>query len=146
MHLHMFSTSDKHGFHFDTVQMPLNVMDAHFRSFARAVVPAATKRGTAVLAMKTMGFGYVLQSNTVSPLECLHYAMSLPVSVVITGMDKYAYLDQAFEAVRTYQPLDQKRVAALLDRTRGAAAEGQYELYKVSEHFDGTTKHPEWMG
>ncbi len=146
MHLHMFEVADKHGFHFDTVQMPVNVMDAHFRSFARAVIPAATRRGVAVLAMKTMGYGYVLKSNTVSPIDCLHYAMSLPASVVITGMDKFEYLDQAFEAVRTYHPLDRKEVAALLDKTRVAAAEGKYELYKVSEHFDGTAKHPEWMG
>ena len=146
MHLHMFEVADKHGFHFDTVQMPLNVMDAHFRSFAREVVPAATRRGVAVLAMKTMGFGFVLKSNTVSPIECLHYAMSLPVATVITGMDKFEYLDQAFEAVRTYRPLDQKQVAALLDRTLVAAAEGKYERYKISEYFDGTTKHPEWMG
>ena len=146
MHLHMFDVADKHGFHFDTVQMPINVMDAHFRSFARLVVPAATRRGVAVLAMKTMGYGFVLKSKTVDPIECLHYAMSLPASVVITGMDKYEYLDQAFEAVRTYRPLDGKQAAALLERTRVAAAEGRYELYKVSEYFDGTTHHPEWMG
>ncbi len=146
MHLHMLEVADKHDFHFDTVQMPLNVMDAHFRSFAREVVPAATRRGVGVLAMKTMGFGFVLKSNTVSPVECLHYAMSLPVATVITGMDKFEYLDQACEAVRTYQPLDQKQVAALLDRTRVAAADGKYERYKISEYFDGTTKHPEWMG
>ncbi len=146
MHLHMFAVADKHDFHFDTVQMPLNVMDAHFRSFARAVVPAATRRGVAVLAMKTMGYGFVLKSKTVDPIECLHYAMSLPASVVITGMDKFEYLDQAFEAVRTYRPLDQKQVAALLERTRVAAADGKFEKYKISEYFDGTTHHPEWMG
>ncbi len=146
MHLHMFATADQHGFHFDTVQMPLNVMDAHFRSFARAVVPAATRRGVAVLAMKTMGCGDLLKSNTVPPVDCLHYAMSLPVATVITGMDKFEYLDQACEAMRTYQPLDRKQVAALLDKTRVAAAEGKYERYKVSEHYDGTAHHPEWMG
>ncbi len=146
MHLHMFETADKHGFHFDTVQMPLNVMDAHFRSFARAVVPAANKRGTAVLAMKTLAFGLILKSNTADPVECLHYAMSLPVATVITGMDKFERLDQACEAVRTFAPLDKKQVAALLDRTREAAAEGKFEKYKISEYFDGTTKHPEWMG
>ncbi len=146
MHLHMFEVADKHDFHFDTVQMPLNVMDAHFRSFARAVVPAATRRGVAVLAMKTMGYGFVLKSKTVDPIECLHYAMSLPASVVITGMDKFEYLDQAFEAVRTYRPFDQKQAAALLERTRVAAADGKFEKYKISEYFDGTTHHPEWMG
>ncbi len=146
MHLHMFEVADKHGFHFDTVQMPLNVMDAHFRSFARLVVPAATRRGVGVLAMKTLGFGFVLDSKTVDAIECLHYAMSLPASVVITGMDKFERLEQACEAVRTFEPLDRKAVAALLDRTRIAAAEGKYERYKISEYFDGTTKHPEWMG
>ena len=146
MHLHMFETADRHGFHFDTVQMPLNVMDAHFRSFARAVVPAATRRGTAVLAMKTMGFGHILKSKTVDPIECLHYAMSLPVATVITGMDKFERLDQACEAVRTFQPVSASVVDVLLERTREAAADGRYEKYKVSEYFDGTTKHPEWMG
>ena len=146
MHLHMFAVADKHGFHFDTVQMPLNVMDAHFRSFAREVVPAATRRGVAVLAMKSLACGDLLASNTVAPVDCLHYAMSLPVATVITGMDKFQYLDQACEAMRTYQPLDQKQVAALLDRTRVAAAEGRYERYKISDRYDGTVKHPEWMG
>ena len=146
MHLHMFETADKHGFHFDTVQMPLNLMDAHFRSFARLVVPAATRRGTAVLAMKTMGFGFILKSKTVDPIECLHYAMSLPVATVITGMDQSERLDQACEAVRTFAPLGSQQVGELLDRTREAAADGKYEKYKISEYFDGTTKHPEWMG
>ena len=146
MHLHMFETADKHGFHFDTVQMPLNVMDAHYRSFARAVVPAATRRGVAILAMKSMACGDLLKSDTAAPVDCLHYAMSLPVATVITGMDKFQYLDQACEAMRTYQPLNQKQVAALLDKTRVAAAEGKYERYKISEHYDGTAKHPEWMG
>ena len=146
MHLHMFEVADKHGFHFDTVQMPLNVMDAHYRSFARAVVPAATRRGVGVLAMKSMACGDLLKSDTVPPIDCLHYAMSLPVATVITGIDKFQYLDQACEAMRTYQPLDRKQVAALLDKTRVAAAEGRYERYKVSERYDGTAKHPEWMG
>jgi aryl-alcohol dehydrogenase-like predicted oxidoreductase len=76
VHLRMFETADKHGFHFDTVQMPINVMDAHFRSFLHGVAPVAQERGTAILAMKTFGDPYILQSNTVTPTEALHFGLN----------------------------------------------------------------------
>ena len=112
VHLRMLQTAEKHGFHFDTVQMPLNVMDAHFRSFGRNVVPVAVEQGIGVLGMKPMGSGQILISKTVTPIECLHYAMSLPTSVVITGIDSLKILDQAFEAVKTFQPLNSEQLAA----------------------------------
>ena len=146
IHLRMFDVARQHDFHFDTVQMPLNLMDAHFRSFSREVVPRAVKEGTAVLAMKTMGGGILLKSRTVEPIDCLHYAMSLPVATVITGMDKPERLDQAFEAVRTYKPLDRERLAALMEQTRVAAETGKFEVYKTTTHFDGTTHNPQWLG
>ena len=96
----------------------LNVMDAHYRSFAKLVVPELVKQGTAVLGMKSMGNGIILKSKTVTPIECLHYALNLPTSVVITGMDSMEILDQAFEAIRTFQPLSESDLAALLDKTR----------------------------
>ena len=85
VHLYMLDVAKKHSFHFDSAQMPLNVMDAHFRSFAQLVVPRLLAEGTGVLAMKTFGDSYILDSKTVEPIQCLHYGLNLPVSVVITG-------------------------------------------------------------
>jgi aryl-alcohol dehydrogenase-like predicted oxidoreductase len=134
------------GFDFDTVQMPLNVMDAHFRSFEKLVLPELVKQQIGVLGMKSMGSGVILKSQTVSAIDCLHYALNLPTSVVITGIDSMEILDQAFEAARTFQPMTAAAVAALLAKTAGAASEGKYELFKTSSVFDSTAQHPEWLG
>ena len=146
VHLRMLEVAAQNDFHFDTAQMPINLMDAHFHSFSSQVVPRLVQQGIGVLAMKTMGGGQLLKSKTVEPIDYLHYAMSLPVSTVIAGIDKQEILDQAFEAVRTYQPLDQERLAALMDKTRVAAARGVFELYKTTNHFDGTAQNPHWLG
>jgi aryl-alcohol dehydrogenase-like predicted oxidoreductase len=146
VHLYMLEIAARHGFQFDTVQMPLNVMDAHYRSFERLVLPELLKRNIGVLGMKSMGSGVILKSKTVSAIECLHYALNLPTSVVITGIDSLAILDQAFEAARTFQPMPPEDVAALLAKTAVAAAEGKYELFKTSAYFDSTAEHPEWLG
>jgi aryl-alcohol dehydrogenase-like predicted oxidoreductase len=146
VHLRMLETAQKHNFHFDTVQMPINVMDAHFRSFTKEVMPVAIKQGIGVLAMKTFGDNFILKSNTVKPIEALHYGLTQPVSVVITGIDSMPILDQAIEAARTFQPLTQTQVASLLDRTRDAASEGKFELFKTTSHFDGTAANPKWLG
>jgi aryl-alcohol dehydrogenase-like predicted oxidoreductase len=144
--LRMFDTADKHSFHFDTVQMPINVMDAHFRSFLNEVAPVAQKHGTAILAMKTFGDPYILQSNTVTPMEALHFGLNSPASVVITGIDSPAILDQAFQAVQSFRPLDQQQVAAILAKTKEAALTGKFELFKTSSQFDGTITNPSWLG
>ncbi|MEH1842434.1 MAG: aldo/keto reductase [Nostoc sp.] len=146
IHLQMLETAAQNGFRFDTVQMPLNVMDAHFRSFENQVLPVLVKNNIGVLGMKSIGESYILRSNTVSAIECLHYAMNLPTSVVITGIDSMRILDQAFEAVRTFEPMDRARVAALLARTREAAAKGQYERYKTTTQNDSTAMNPAWLG
>ena len=146
VHLRMLEIATQNNFRFDAVQMPLNVMDAHFRSFEQQVLPVLVKNQIGVLGMKSMGDPYVLRSNTVSPIECLHYAMNLPTSVVITGIDSMQLLDQAFEAVRTFKPMDSAQVAAMLNRTRAAAAKGQYELYKTTNQFDSTAMNPSWLG
>jgi len=146
IHLKMLDVARKNHFHFDTVQMPLNVMDAQFRSFAKEVLPVLVQEGIGVLGMKPMGGGVILQSKAVTPIECLHYALNLPTSVVITGMDSMERLDQALEAVRTFKPLSQEQLAALLSRTAAAAANGKYELFKTETRFDGTVQHPEWLG
>ncbi len=146
VHLRMLETAQKHNFHFDTVQMPVNVMDPHFRSFTKEVMPVALKQGIGVLAMKTFGDPYILQSNTVQPIEALHYGLTMPVSVVITGIDNTQVLNQALEAARTFKPLDQAQISSLLARTASAAADGKFELFKTTPHYDGTAQNPKWLG
>ena len=146
IHLYMLKVAADHGFHFDAAQMPLNVMDAHFRSFAHLVVPELVQQEIGVLGMKSMGDGVILKSKTVSPMECLHFAMSLPTSVVITGIDRPAILDQAIEAAKTFKPMNRDQVAQLLAKTREVAMAGEYELFKTSSHFDSTAKNPDWLG
>ena len=141
----MLEIAESHGFHFDTLQMPLNVMDAHFRSFEKEVLPVANRRGIGVLGMKTFGFGPIATLNIAQPVELLHYSMSLPVSVVITGMDSMPRLDQALFAARTFKPMTPDQVAGLLARTRDLAMDGKYEQFKVSPKFDGTTHAPQWL-
>ncbi|MEO7338454.1 MAG: aldo/keto reductase [Caldimonas sp.] len=147
IHLYMLTMATERGFHFDTVQMPLNVMDAHFRSFAHLVLPRLVEQQIGVLGMKTMGDGVILKSGApITPLDCLHYALNLPTSVVITGIDSEKILDQAFEATRTFKTMDADQVAALVAKTRSYAAKGEFELFKTSQHFDSTAKHPDWLG
>ena len=146
IHLKMLATASKHGFKFDAVQMPLNVMDAHFNSFEKRVLPVLTKDGVGVLGMKPMGDKVILSSKTVTPVECLQYAMSLPTSVVITGCDSLSILQQALHAARSFRPMDPPQVAALLAKTAKAAEGGQFELYKTSHQFDGTVANPQWLG
>ncbi len=142
----MLEVARQHDFRFDAVQMPLNVMDAHFRSFAHDVVPVLVEQNVGVLGMKSMGDGMILKSGAVSAIECLHYAMTLPTSSVITGIDSLAILDQAFEAVRTFVPLTSEKLMDLLQRTQKTAADGGYERFKTTPQFDSTAKHPEWLG
>ena len=146
VHLRMLEVAAKHHFHFDTAQMPLNVMDAHFRSFGRMVVPVLVKEEIGVLGMKSMADGNILKSKTVSPVECLQFALSLPTSVVITGIDSLEILKQALDVAKTFQPLKGEQKRALLARTATAAADGRFEPFKTSNPFDSTAKHPEWLG
>ncbi|HZR32615.1 MAG TPA: aldo/keto reductase [Terriglobales bacterium] len=146
VHLKMLSTGFKHNFTFDTVQMPLNVMDAHFNSFGKKVLPMLLEHKIGVLGMKPMGDKLILNSHTVTPIECLHYAMNLPTSVVITGCDSMEILQQALKAAREFHPLSQSEVAALLAKTDKSAQKGEFELYKTSDQFDSTAHNPEWLG
>ncbi|MEO6181625.1 MAG: aldo/keto reductase [Verrucomicrobiota bacterium] len=146
VHLRMLEIAAQHQFRFDAVQMPLNVMDAHFRSFEHKVLPLLVKEEIGVLGMKSLGSGAILKSNTAKPIECLHYAMNLPTSVVITGMQSMKDLEQALEAARSFKPMNKEDISALLARTRNAAAFGKFELFKTGAMFDGTAQHPEWLG
>jgi uncharacterized protein len=146
IHLKMLATASDHGFKFDAVQMPLNVMDAHFNSFEKKVLPVLIENGIGVLGMKPMGDHFILESKTVNPVECLHYSMNLPTSVVITGCDSMPILQQALQAARSFQPMDSSQARTLLAKTSKAAEAGQFELYKSSHHFDGTYANPQWLG
>jgi len=146
IHLHMLDTAGKNQFRFDAVQMPLNVMDAHYDSFGEKVLPVLVKNNIGVLGMKPMGDHFILDTKTATALQCLHYSMSLPTSVVITGCDSMKILDQALTAARTFRPLEQSEIKTILAQTAAAAKQGKYELYKTSHHFDGTYQNPQWLG
>ncbi len=146
IHLKMLETAFAHQFTFDAVQMPLNVMDAHFDSFEKKVLPVLVQHGIGVLGMKPMGDKLILNSKTATPIECLHYAMNLPTSVVITGCDSLKILQQALDAARSFQPMGSEAVATLLAKTAPAAGKGEFERYKTSHDFDGTYHNPQWLG
>jgi aryl-alcohol dehydrogenase-like predicted oxidoreductase len=146
IHRYMLEVAQENGFDFDTVQMPLNVMDAHYRSFEKLVLPELLRRQTGVLGMKPLANGLILKSGTVTATECLHYALNLPTSVVITGCDRMEILEQALETARTFRPMGDAEVRALLARTAKAASKGEFELFKTTSIFDSTTYHPDWLG
>ena len=146
IHLHMLKIASEQNFKFDAVQMPLNVMDAHFRSFENLVLPELVRQKIGVLGMKCMANGILLKSGTVTAIECLHYALNLPTSVVITGMDSMEILDQACRAVETFRPLTGQEVGTILANTAEAALTGRYEPFKTSSLFDATAMNPQWLG
>ena len=146
IHLYMLDLARQNGFHFDTAQMPLNVMDAHFRSFGKLVVPELVKQRIGVLGMKPLANGIILKSKTVTAIECLHFAMNLPTAVVITGVDSLEILDQAFQAAGTFRPWSEAQVKALLAKTEKAASRGEFEPFKISSIFDSTAENPAWLG
>jgi len=145
-HLHMIDLADKNGFTFDTVQMPINVFDAHYKSFAAQVIPVAQAHDLGILAMKTFGDANLLETGLVDPIAMLHYGMTLPTSVVITGIDKPEILDQAIEAATTFKPLTDAQIEAILAKTAEAARDGKLERYKTSHFFDSTFQNPSWLG
>ncbi len=145
IHLHMLETAQKAGFAFDTVQMPLNVMDAHFKSFEQNVLPVLKARNIGVLGMKSMGSGDILKSGVVTAEECLRYSLSLPTSVVITGIDSREVLEQDLKLARNFVPLSEAEKTSLLARTAPAAKDGEHELFKTAHKYDGTIKNPKWL-
>ncbi|HVH45342.1 MAG TPA: aldo/keto reductase, partial [Labilithrix sp.] len=145
IHLAMLKAADDHHFTFDTVQLPLNVLDAHYRSFEKMVVPVLVSKGIGVLGMKPLAAGKILETKRVTATECLHYAMSLPTSVVITGCDSMGTLEQAINAALSWRPLQPDETTALLEKTRDLAKDGRLERFKTSTDHDGTTENPEWL-
>ena len=146
IHLRMLSLAREKGFHFDAVLFPSNVMDWSFRSFVHQVMPVALEQGIAVQTMKPMGGKFILESKTVTPDECLQYALSQPTSVVIHGMEKMEYLEQTLDLVKRFTPLGHEQIAALAAKAKQAAMTGRYELFKTTAHFDSTAKNPSWLG
>jgi predicted aldo/keto reductase-like oxidoreductase len=146
IHLHMIETADKHGFVFDSVQMPVNALDQHFDSFQQKVIPVAEKHGMAILGMKPLADSLILKTNTVTAVEALHYAMSVPVTVTINGCDSMERLDQALGIARNFKPLDLQQKIAVLQKTAPVAMDGKVEAYKSSQKFDGTASNPKWLG
>jgi len=145
IHLHMLEVSLAHGFTPATAQMPLNVMDAHYNSFGKKVVPELVKHNVGVLGMKPMGAGFILKSGVVTPTECLHFAMNLPTSVVITGCESVANVEQAIDAAKTFKPMTKEQVASILAKTAPVGSAGRFEGYKTTLMFDGTTANPGWL-
>jgi predicted aldo/keto reductase-like oxidoreductase len=145
IHLKMLDTAFAHKFTFNSVQMPLNVMDAHYDSFEKLVLPVLLAHNIGVLGMKPMGDGLILQTKTVEAVDCLRYALNLPTSVVITGCDSLPILQQALQTARTFHPLSHEQVAALLAKTEKVAQNGEHELYKTAHNFDGTVQNPQWL-
>jgi aryl-alcohol dehydrogenase-like predicted oxidoreductase len=146
IHLKTLRVAAENGFRFDAVQLPLNVMDAHYESFEKNVLPVLLEQNIGVLGMKPMGAGAVPRTGAVTPTECLHYAMSLPVSAVITGCDSLAVLEQALAAARSLDSFGGEERAALLDKTAKLAADGRHEGYKTAKTFDATDANPHWLG
>ena len=146
IHLRTLEVAKENGFRFDAVQLPLNLLDAHFRSFARDVVPELVAANIGILGMKALADGGILETKTVTAVECLNYALTLPTSVVITGMESMERLEQALKVIADFKPLAVEEVDALLAKTAKVAAKGAYEKFKTGVKFDGTATHPEWMG
>lgn len=125
------------GFEWDAVQMPLNALDASFQSFQRNILPLLNKRGIACIAMKNMASGAIVRNNVMTPEECLRYALSLPASVVLSGMDSLELMEKNLATARSFRPLSREEMAALETRTLQAAMSGKIELYKTTMAFDG---------
>ncbi len=146
IHLKMLHTAFAHNFTFDSVQMPLNVMDAHYRSFAKKVLPVLVQHNIGILGMKPLANGIIPRSGIVSATECLHYAMNLPTSVVINGCDTLERLHQGLEAARTFRPMSKPQLTALLAKTAQVGSTGKDEPFKNTHQFDGTWHNPQWLG
>jgi len=146
MHIHMIETAAQHGFHFDTVQMPVNALDHHYDSFGQKVIPLAQKHGIAVLGMKPLSNAAILKTHTITAPEALHYAMSVPVTITITGCESMANLEQALSVARNFKPMTNQQKIAILEKTAPYSGAGKFEDYKSSHIYDGTYQNPQWLG
>jgi predicted aldo/keto reductase-like oxidoreductase len=146
IHLRMMEIAQTRGEKFDAVQMPLNVMDAHFRSFEKQMLPKLVAEKIGVLGMKTFGDPFILNTKLVEPVKMLHYSLTLPTSVVITGIENARDLEQSFAAAKNFKPLSQTEISSILAKTRETAMTGKTEKFKTDSRYDGTAKNPKWLG
>ncbi|MFL5762273.1 MAG: aldo/keto reductase [Thermomicrobiales bacterium] len=127
------------GFPWDSVQMPLNVFDAHYNSFEKEIVPICQEQGIAILGMKSlMGGSFKDSGIEITPAEAIRYAMSLPVATVVSGMNSLEVMEQNLETARNFAPLTEEERHDLLKRSKPLAANGSFELFKTSRKFEGT--------
>jgi uncharacterized protein len=150
IHLEMLALAEEYGWTPDTVQMPVNVLDPHFDSFVRQVMPELVQRGIGVIGMKTFGDGAIYDAVTsagaATPVEMLRFSLSQPTSVVVTGINTPELLDQAIGVATNFEPMTGPEMAALLERTRKIGITGQAQLMKIAFKFDSTHEHPKWLG
>jgi aryl-alcohol dehydrogenase-like predicted oxidoreductase len=133
IHMEMLS----YKFPFDSCQLPLNGFDATFRSFEQVVLPELNKQGIAALGMKSFGAGEAVKHKAVAPAEALRYAMSLPVTTTISGIDSMRVLRQNLKVAQTFKPMSAAEMRSLRKRLAAEAADGRYELYKTTAQHDG---------
>ena len=134
IHLKMLSMP----FEWAAVMMPLNVMDAHFRSFQRQVLPELLRRGIAPIGMKSLGGnGSIVTEAGITPQDAIRYVLSLPVATLVSGIDSEKVLDQNLKIVKNFQPMTPPEMAAMEAKTLAMAGDGRYELFKTSKTFDG---------
>jgi predicted aldo/keto reductase-like oxidoreductase len=134
IHLKMLSKP----YEWASVQMPLNVMDVHYRSFQKQVLPILLRRNIGVLAMKSLGGTGTIVSKAGVPVEdALRYVLSLPISTLVSGIDSEEVLDQNLKIVREFKPLTGEERARIEQSTLKVAGDGRYELFKSSKVFDG---------
>jgi predicted aldo/keto reductase-like oxidoreductase len=136
----LFTQMLKQDYEWDAVQMPVNVLDPHFRSFQKEILPVLVERKIGIIAMKTLAGGHLLAPKIVTPQEALTYTWSQPVSTIVSGMDSRELLMANIQTAREFTPMSQEAQAKLLERTRSVASSGEYEPFKTTRKFDG------WVG
>jgi predicted aldo/keto reductase-like oxidoreductase len=146
IHLEMFQKARARDFTFDTVQMPLNIIDAHYSSFQKKLLPVLLEHKVGVLAMKPFCSGRAINSGIATPEECLRYSMSLPASTVIAGCESVVELETALKVARDFEPMSGEEKDALLARIAEHTDIGQYEPWKNTGDYDATNKNPDWLG
>ncbi|MDA2925538.1 aldo/keto reductase [Acidobacteria bacterium AH-259-L09] len=128
-------------FAWDAAQMPINVMDFHYRSFQNEVVPVCLEKGVGVLGMKSLGGGYpkgrIPATTGVSAQECLRYALGLPISSLVVGITSMKDLEQDLEVARNFESMKATEQKRLLAQVKDVATDGRHELFKSAKNFDG---------
>ncbi len=124
------------GFPFDTVQMPVNVLDAHWRSFEQEILPLCQQQGIGVIGMKRLPAATYQSGTNITTAEAIRYAMSLPISTLVSGMKSLNDLEQNLAVAQSFTPLTGEERAELLVRSAPAAQNGDYERFKTTRDYD----------